>query len=259
MSVWGSPVPERGNAENGTDAWRSQGRRVRDMFASLAPAYDLQNRLFSLGQDMRWRRRLVGGIRLESGSRDGAAPVLLDLAAGTLDVSLLARRRFPLARILAPDLCAPMLREGLGRKTGPEDRRHILPLIADARVLPLPDACVQAVTIAFGIRNMIPRQAVLAEARRILHPGGSLHVLEFAPVRAPCFGALYHWYLERAMPVLAGWLSGGAEAFRYLNATIRSFPDPEAFAREIEAAGLRVTETRSLCLGIAHIHRAVKD
>jgi demethylmenaquinone methyltransferase/2-methoxy-6-polyprenyl-1,4-benzoquinol methylase len=239
-------------------AWQAQGRAIRDLFAPLAARYDLQNRLFSLGLDMGWRRALVDGI----GTENAPPALLLDLAAGTLDVSRLLHRRFPKARVLAFDLCAPMLRRGLARKfpagapvstrTGP------VPAVADARALPLQDACADHVTVAFGIRNMVPRAAALAEIARVLKSGGGLHVLEFAPVRLPLIGPLYRWHLTRLMPVLAELVSGEGAAFRYLGASVDAFPDPGAFARELAAAGLRPTAWRQLALGIANIHRAVK-
>ena len=237
---------------------REQGRRIRDLFGALTPRYDLQNRLFSAGLDMRWRRALVDGIVPPPASTGR----LLDLAAGTLDVSLLLHDRFPDATILALDLCAPMLHQGmlkgLRRALSPAFRTSVIPVVSDARALPLPDACVDHVTVAFGIRNMLPRPAALAEIRRVLVPGGCLHVLEFAPVATPVLGTLYHWHLERVMPHLAGLISGKAEAFRYLNASIRDFPAPPDFARELDAAGLRPASWQPLALGIANIHRAVK-
>lgn len=230
----------------------AQGRAIRELFGPLTARYDLHNRLFSLGLDMGWRRELVRGVRL------GPTGRVLDLAAGTLDVSLLVRRQLPQAQVLALDLCAPMLHRGMRRKLAPGDADRIAPAVADARCLPLPDASVDAVTIAFGIRNMVPREAALAEIRRVLTPGGRLHILELAPVRLPLFGSLYHWHLERVMPALAGVFSGKGEAFRYLGATIRNFPAPEVFARELDAAGLRPVAWQPLAAGIANIHRAEK-
>jgi demethylmenaquinone methyltransferase/2-methoxy-6-polyprenyl-1,4-benzoquinol methylase len=230
---------------------------VRDVFGAMTARYDLQNRLFSLGLDMGWRRALVDGIDSISGG-NAASGVLLDLAAGTLDVSLLLHRRFPGARILALDVCAPMLRFGLDRKASVAALERLSPVVADVRALPLPDAVADHAAIAFGIRNTAPRPAALAEILRVLKPGGGLHVLEFAPVRPP-LGPVYHWHLKRVMPWLAGLISGKAEAFRYLSDSVSAFPDPGAFARELAAAGLRPVAWTQLALGIANIHRAVKD
>ena len=236
-----------------TEQMRQQGRRIRELFGSITSRYDLQNRLFSLWLDVLWRKRLAEGVS------PGPTGVFLDLAAGTLDVSLMLHKRFPQARIVALDLCAPMLQWGIQQKTDPAAARaRIIPLVGDARALPLPDNSVDAVTVAFGIRNMTPRELALSEIRRVLVPGGRLHVLEFAPVTVPVIGSLYHWYLERIMPLLAGLVSGKSDAFRYLCASIRDFPPPPAFARELESAGLYAQVWDSLSCGIANIHRAEK-
>ena len=235
-----------------TEQMRQHGRKIRDLFGSITSRYDLQNRLFSLWLDVLWRKRLTESVS------PGTTGVFLDLAAGTLDVSLMLHKRFPQARIVALDLCAPMLHWGIRQKTDPAARARIIPLTGDARALPLPDNSVDAVTVAFGIRNMTPRELALSEIRRVLVPGGRLHVLEFAPVTVPVVGPLYHWYLERIMPLMAGLVSGKSEAFRYLCASIRDFPPPPAFARELEAAGLHAQAWDSLNCGIANIHRAGK-
>ena len=237
------------------ESMRRQGRTIRELFGPLAARYDLQNRLFSLWLDVLWRKRLVERVRLLPSGSTGR---VLDLAAGTLDVSLALHRRFPQTAILALDLSKPMLEWGMRHKVPDPACAFIRPLTGDARALPLRDNSVDAVTVAFGIRNMQPRGAALAEIRRVLAPGGSLHVLEFAPVTAPLIGPVYHWYLERVMPVFAGLISGEADAFRYLCASIRDFPPPPVFARELEAAGFRPQAWDALSFGIVNIHRAAK-
>ena len=136
------------------------------MFGRIARFYDLLNRLLSLGVDQYWRKVLARNVRLGQGG------VVLDLAAGTLDVALAVRRRYPTALVPALDFCPPMLALGR-RKLRDENARRILPVAADAKQLPLPDASVDCITMAFGIRNILPREAAFAEMLRVLRPGGT--------------------------------------------------------------------------------------
>ena len=146
------------------------------MFGRIVRFYDLLNRVLSLGLDQYWRKVLARNVRL------GDTGVVLDLAAGTLDVSLAIRRQHPTALVPALDFCPPMLVQG-SRKLKGENARCILPVAADAKRLPLPDASVDCLTIAFGIRNIIPREAAFAEMLRVLRPGGRACILEFGSGR----------------------------------------------------------------------------
>ena len=165
---------------------RRHDQAVSGMFGRIAGWYDLCNRVLSLGIDRYWRRVLADNVRL------GPTGRVLDLAAGTLDVSLAIRRRYPDARIPALDFCLPMLQRG-ARKLHGWDAAAILPVAADAKKLPLPDASVDCVTIAFGIRNITPRDEAFREMLRVLTPGGRACILEFGSGKERIWGGLYNF------------------------------------------------------------------
>ncbi|WP_418765680.1 ubiquinone/menaquinone biosynthesis methyltransferase [Mailhella sp.] len=227
-------------------------RHVSEMFGRMTPWYDLQNRVFSLFLDCWWRRNLVRSVV------PGPTGVAIDMAAGTLDVTLALIRRYPGLRVYATDICEPMLRYGVERKMRPGERSRVTAVVADARRMPLPDACADAVTIAFGIRNVRPRMEALREMHRLLVPGGRACILEFAPVSTPLFGPLYHWYLRRVMPRLAGLVSRSTSAYDYFAETIENFPKPDAFSDELREAGFAFVQHIPFTLGVANLHIAVR-
>lgn len=233
----------------GTDA-----RNVRNMFARIAGVYDPLNRIFSLGLDSLWRKRLSASARPLPPSSQGR---ILDLAAGTMDVSMGLARRYPHHTILAMDFCFPMLRQGL-----PKLRRipagRILPLVGDGRKIPLPDASVDAVTIAFGLRNIRPRDAVYQEVLRVLVPGGRFCVLEFGSAKDRILFGLYNLYLSHVLP-LAGWLvSRHKSAYRYLAETVISYPPAAVLAEEMRQAGFNAVAYTPHTAGIVCLHRGEK-
>ena len=205
---------------------------VAEMFGRMTRWYDLQNRVFSLFLDCWWRHNLVKAVV------PGPTGHVIDMAAGTLDVSLALLRRYPELRVTATDICEPMLRYGMEKKVRPTERARITSMVADARHMPLEDSCADAVTIAFGIRNVRPRMDALREMHRLLVPGGRACILEFAPVSTPVFGPFYHWYLKHVMPKLAGLVSRSDNAFSYFAETIETFPKPADFSAELREAGL---------------------
>ena len=227
-------------------------RRVAGMFGRVARSYDLLNHVLSAGLDILWRRAMVRAL-LAPGLPQGP---LLDLAAGTLDVSIQIAARTP-RRILAADPCQPMLTQGQAKLTG-ANRDRIHPILADGLCLPLPDSRVAGATIAFGIRNIRPRPEAFAELARVIRPGGRLVVLEFGTGKRRLWGGLYNFYLRRILPVIGRLVSGDDEAYRYLAATIREFPDEERLAEEMVQAGFANVSFRAMAGGIVFLHAGVK-
>lgn len=228
-------------------------RDVNEMFGRMTPWYDLQNRVFSLFFDCWWRRRLISSVM--TGSRQ----TVIDMAAGTLDVTIGLLRRFPSIRVIASDICEPMMNYGLKKKLSPEDKKRVSVLVADARKMPLSDGCADAITIAFGIRNIRPRSDALREMYRLLAPGGRACILEFAPVSTPVLRTFYHWYLHKVMPKLAGALSHSTSAYDYFADTIENFPVPDEFSKELTDAGFDHVMHMPLTFGVANIHVAVRN
>lgn len=223
------------------------------MFGRIAPWYDFLNHCLSLGQDVYWRSRLVRAAR--SGVGQG---LFLDLAAGTLDVSRKLARACPEARIMALDLALPMLSVGRSKKLGQGLAQRVWPVQADGRSLPLPDGCVDAATMAFGIRNILPRPQAYSEILRVLRPGGRLCVLEFGTARRRVWKGLYNLYLDRALPLVGRLVSGDPGAYRYLAETIASFPDERALGRELIDAGFSRAYYLPMLSGIVFLHVAEK-
>jgi demethylmenaquinone methyltransferase/2-methoxy-6-polyprenyl-1,4-benzoquinol methylase len=215
---------------------------VASMFDGVADRYDLTNDVLSLGQDRRWRRAVVRAVQARPGER------LLDLAAGT------ATSTEPFAdagvRTVASDFSLGMLR--VGRR-----RRPDLPLVAgDATRLPFADDSFDAVTISFGLRNVVDHEAGLREMLRVTRPGGRLVVCEFShPTWAP-FRTVYTEYLMRALPPVARRVSSNPDAYVYLAESIRAWPDQAALATKVRAAGWDDVQWRNLSGGIVTLHRA---
>ncbi len=215
---------------------------VRSMFDNVAARYDLTNDVLSLGQDRYWRREVVRAIAARPGHR------VLDLAAGTGTSALPFARSG--ATVVPSDFSLGMLREG--RRRFPQ-----LPFVAgDATSLPFADDSFDAVTISFGLRNVVDVDRALAEMHRVTKPGGRLVVCEFShPTWSP-FRTLYVEYLMRALPPLARRVSSAPEAYEYLAESIRAWPTQRELARRIAAAGWSQVAWRNLSGGIVALHRA---
>jgi len=224
---------------------------VAGMFGRIARFYDLLNRVLSLGIDQYWRKVLAEHVTPGSGN------VVLDLAAGTLDVSLAVRRRYPQVTVPALDFCPPMLALGCRKLKGVNAVR-ILPVAADAKCLPLPDASVDCITIAFGIRNIIPRKMAWAEMLRVLRPGGRACILEFGSGQERIWGGLYNLYLNRVLPLVGRLFSRDAEAYAYLSDTICAFPTALKLEEEMRKAGFARAWHRKLTSGIVCLHLGEK-
>ena len=250
-------MPARTRAINNVDTSRNTAAEpaakpahdaaVAGMFGRIVPFYDLLNRVLSLGLDQYWRKVLAQNVRLGDTGR------VLDLAAGTLDVSLAIRRRYPTATVPAMDFCPPMLVRG-SRKLKDNNARCILPVAADAKRLPLPDASVDCITIAFGIRNILPREAAFAEMLRVLRPGGRACILEFGSGQERIWGGLYNVYLNHLLPRVGKIFSKDPGAYEYLADTIRKFPSARSLEQEMRTAGFERAWHEKLTSGIVCLH-----
>jgi demethylmenaquinone methyltransferase/2-methoxy-6-polyprenyl-1,4-benzoquinol methylase len=219
------------------------------MFDRIAPRYDLANRLLSFGCDLRWRRRLARYLPSGDGLR------VLDLATGTADQLLaLVQAGAPVASGTGVDMAVRMLEVGRTKleRRGLSGRLRLME--GDATDLDLPDQSFQVVTMSFGIRNAQPPESALREMVRVLEPRGKALILEFSRPAAAWFRGLYLFYLRRILPVVGGWLSGDAEAYRYLNRTIEAFPSGQAFCDMMREAGFERAGAHPLMMGIATIY-----
>jgi demethylmenaquinone methyltransferase/2-methoxy-6-polyprenyl-1,4-benzoquinol methylase len=226
---------------------------IRRMFSALVPWYDFLNRLLSLRRDVVWRRQLVAGLP------SWPSPTLLDLAAGTLDVSLELSRRFPRGRLVAADFSQAMLQRGQEKWHRQPNPGSLSLAAADAFALPFPNATFDGLTLAFGIRNMEPRKLALQETCRVLKPGGWLAILEFGPPVAKPLKLLYYLYLNFLLPPLGRWFSRHGKAYQYLAASIQAFPAPTAFGQELQYAGFNPSPPLPLSGGIAWVYYAQKS
>jgi demethylmenaquinone methyltransferase/2-methoxy-6-polyprenyl-1,4-benzoquinol methylase len=224
---------------------------VRGVFERVAGRYDLMNDLMSGGIHRFWKDAMVDWL----GPRPGRLHV--DVAGGTGDVAFrILDRTGEGGRVLVIDANPAMLRVGRDRAL---DRGLLEGLdwaAGDAMALPLADASVDVVTIAFGIRNVTHIDRAVAEARRVLRPGGRFLCLEFSRVFVPVLERLYDAYSFTALPILGRLVAGDAGSYRYLAESIRRFPDQETFARLIGNQGLERVRYRNLSGGIAAIHSA---
>jgi demethylmenaquinone methyltransferase/2-methoxy-6-polyprenyl-1,4-benzoquinol methylase len=226
----------------------AKGRAIREMFDEIAPRYDLLNRLLSFGVDRRWRRIAVSQLAIPQQGR------VLDVATGTGDVALeIARQTAPSVRIVGADFTQGMLVRGREKVVASCHRGRIEMVNAPCEALPHPDAIFDGVTIAFGIRNVVDRQAGLREMARVLKPGGRVVVLEFATPRNRLFRPVYLCYFHYLLPRLGGLLSRRS-AYQYLPESVQEFPDRQTFLRMMSDAGLTALRHIDLTGGIAVVY-----
>jgi len=228
---------------------------VREVFSSVARKYDLMNDLMSGGVHRLWKDAMVEWLNPQPGWQ------VLDVAGGTGDIAFriaeTVRARDGEAGIVVCDINADMLNEGK-RRADEKGEAAVRWVNGDAEALPVPDASFDAYTIAFGIRNVTHIDKALAEARRVLKPGGRFLCLEFSRVQAPILDAMYDKFSFAVLPRLGEMVAGDAEAYRYLAESIRRFPQQAKFAKMIEAAGLSRVKVRNMTGGIAAMHSAWK-
>jgi demethylmenaquinone methyltransferase/2-methoxy-6-polyprenyl-1,4-benzoquinol methylase len=232
-------TPEGARSEQEAAAW------VRAMFGRVAHRYDLANHLLSFNIDRYWRAHTVARVR-DVLARPEAR--VLDICCGTGDlVRALQRGRVDGAPVMGSDFCHPMLLAARG-KVGPRLFE------SDALRLPVSDASLDLITVAFGFRNLANYEAGLREMRRVLRVGGVAAILEFSQPPNPVFGALYRLYSRRVLPVIGGALSGSRDAYAYLPESVRKFPAPEELAEMMRAAGFGRVAFERLTGGIVALH-----
>jgi demethylmenaquinone methyltransferase/2-methoxy-6-polyprenyl-1,4-benzoquinol methylase len=227
--------------------------KIARMFDAIARRYDLLNHLLSLGIDRRWRRRAVRELRLNRGG------VVLDVCTGTADLALAALDPLVGARsVVGVDFSAAMLRFGRDKLARLREPRVAL-VRADAMQIPLPDASVDAVTIGFGIRNVVRPEVAARELIRVLAPGGGLAILEFGTPSLPGLRALYLFYFKRVLPLIGRLISRHNEAYSYLPASVAAFPSPDEFLSLLRNAGFSEVRVVPLTFGIVYLFVARKN
>lgn len=231
--------PRGAASEQEAAAW------VRDMFGRVAPRYDLLNHVLSFNIDKLWRKRTVKRLQPVLDRPDA---VVLDLCCGTGDL-MLALRAQAKARVLGSDFCHPMLTAAMVKAGAGSPFFE-----ADALHLPARDRSLDAITVAFGFRNLANYESGLIELRRALKPGGVAAILEFSTPPNAAFNALYGFYSKNVLPRVGGMLSGASDAYRYLPESVRRFPDADGLAGKMSAAGFRNVTYERMTFGIVALH-----
>lgn len=226
--------------------------RTPGMFTAIARRYDFLNHALSLNVDRGWRRALVAFARARSGEQ------VLDVATGTGDVAIAFALRTRAARIVGLDPSEGMLAVGREKVARAGLAGRIQLIEGDALALPFPDASVDVVSIAFGLRNLPDYGQGVREMTRVLKPGGRLVILEFLPPKGAALLA-YRVYLGTVLPVAGRIISGSPQAYGYLSASIRDFMEASDVQALVAAAGLCQVEVRRLTGGIAALYRGVKS
>jgi len=225
---------------------------VNDVFARVAPRYDLMNDLMSGGLHRLWKSDLVSWL---APPKSAVPYALLDVAGGTGDIALrVLETSGHGASAVICDISAEMIE--IGRARGAGEGKRLSFVRGNAEALPFAKACFDAYTVAFGMRNLTRLEAALTEAYRVLKLGGRFLCLEFSSVQVPLLDTLYDAYSFNAIPVLGGLVAGDSASYRYLVESIRRFPDQKTFTQMIENAGFERVRYRNLTGGIAAIHSA---
>ncbi|MHB8646029.1 MAG: bifunctional demethylmenaquinone methyltransferase/2-methoxy-6-polyprenyl-1,4-benzoquinol methylase UbiE [Thermomicrobiales bacterium] len=226
---------------------------VNAMFDTIAPRYDLMNRVMTFGMDRGWRNAVVARAAPLTGGR------ALDVATGTGDIAIaLARRVGPRGMVLATDFSEAMMRPGPGKAMKAGVGSIVRFMAADALDLPFPDNTFDCVTTGFAMRNVTDIERAFREMWRVTKPGGRVVCLEVAKPDFPPARFLHQMYFNHVVPLLGRIITGNGEAYRYLPESARNFPPPPALAAIMERAGLRDVHVRRLSLGAVAVHTGMK-
>ncbi|MFP4227566.1 MAG: bifunctional demethylmenaquinone methyltransferase/2-methoxy-6-polyprenyl-1,4-benzoquinol methylase UbiE [Salinivenus sp.] len=222
---------------------------VESMFDTVAPRYDLLNRVLSFGIDRYWRTQAVRLLADEQPTR------VLDVATGTADLALKAEQMLHPREVVGIDLSAEMLRYGREKIEQKGLSSRISLVQGDAADLPFDDHAFDAALVAFGVRNFEDLTAGLRGIRRVLRPGGRLVVLEFSSPRTTPIKQLYAWYSRHVLPRIGGALSPDQGAYEYLPTSVAAFPDGTEFLSRMAESGYDDLLWRPLTFGIASLYR----
>jgi len=230
----------------------SKKEQVSEMFDHIAPRYDFMNRFLSVGIDVSWRRKAIKRFQKDN------PRILLDVATGTADMSIMAARILQPEKIIGIDISEKMLeigrkkidKEGLGTK--------IELFSGDGETINFPKDSFDGVMVAFGVRNFENLEKGMAEILRVMKPGAQLIVLEFSKPKLPGVKALYNFYMGVVAPQMAKWFNQNKKAYQYLNESARAFPDRQLFIDVLNKTGYSDTSFKPLSLGICCIYSGRK-
>ena len=229
---------------------QDKARRVRGVFDSVAPKYDVMNDLMSLGMHRAWKAYTVLVANVKEGQ------FVLDIAGGTGDLALaFAPKVGATGQVVHTDINEAMLREGRNRLL--DAGVSLSTLVCDAEHLPFPDAHFDLVTVAFGLRNMTHKDAALLEMNRVLKPGGKLLVLEFSKVAQP-LEKIYDWYSFKVLPRLGKLVANDDSSYQYLAESIRMHPDQDALKTLMHKGGFGHVDYHNMSGGVVALHVGIK-
>ena len=235
-----------------TVAEDAKAGRVQGVFSSVATKYDIMNDVMSGGIHRIWKDAMMDWLAPRAGQR------LLDVAGGTGDISFRFLKRAGAGHATVLDLTEPMLIEGRKRAEAARMSGSLDWVVGDAMALPFDDNSFDVYTISFGIRNVTRPQDALAEAYRVLRPGGRLMVLEFSQLPNPMMQAAYDAYSFNVIPRMGQLIANDRDSYQYLVESIRKFPDQDSFLDMVRAAGFENAKYRNLTLGVAALHSGWK-
>lgn len=233
------------------DAQSSKREQVEQMFDSIAPRYDLLNRLLSMGIDQSWRKKAIKSLE------EVKPQYVLDVATGTADLAIAALKLNP-THVTGVDISNQMLNVGRVKIADKKLAEKITLLQADSANLPFEDNKFDAITVAFGVRNFEFLQQGINQMYRVTRKGGKLAVLEFSKPKAFPFKQLYNFYFKYILPGWGGLISKSKSAYTYLPESVQHFPEGEQFATYLKNAGYTNIQIQPLTFGICTLYTAIK-
>jgi demethylmenaquinone methyltransferase/2-methoxy-6-polyprenyl-1,4-benzoquinol methylase len=227
--------------------------KIKTMFSSIAPRYDLLNRLLSFGRDIYWRRFAVNQL---SSIKEGT---FLDVATGTGDVAIeIVKQYTPNTRVNGIDFSEEMLELGRKKIIKMGYQKQIELCLGNVTSLPFEDKTFDAAIIAFGIRNLPDYKSGLMEMTRVIKEGGKVVILEFTSAQNRLFKLLFRLYLTKALPFIGEIISGRKGAYKYLSNSVIDFPNPDELKKIMEETGLKEIKYYTLTFGIVAVHVGIK-
>ncbi len=226
----------------------SKKQQVAEMFNQVAGKYDFMNRFLSAGIDISWRKKALKMLKKDN------PRVMLDVATGTADLAIMAHGLLKPDKIVGIDISEKMLAIGREKVLKAGLDQHIDLQSGDSEAINFPDNTFDAVTVSFGVRNFENLEQGLTEIKRVLKPGSKLLVLEFSKPKIPGIEQFYNFYMGRIAPEMASMVSNNKKAYKYLNDSMKKFPDGNEFVNVLKKVGFQHTSCKRLSLGICSIY-----